>query len=208
MKENLKSTWPHTLPKLPYDYNALEPYIDELTMKIHHTKHHQAYIDKLNAALEKYKDLQQKTVEELVKHLNSLPSDVVTAVRNHGGGHLNHSIWWPMLRKDIRFHGPIADALMKQFGSFEKFKEEFGKAALSIFGSGWGWLVLNKGELEIMTTPNQNSPLSQGKIPILGIDMWEHSFYIKHRSNKAAYVEDFFHVINWDQVNEYFKKEK
>jgi len=195
-----------TLPVLPYAYDALEPYFDEQTMKIHHTKHHQAYVDKLNAALEKHEDLQQKTVEELVKHLNSLPSDILTAVRNHGGGHLNHSTWWPMLKKDVKFHGKAADAIVKHYGNFDKFKEEFTKAALGIFGSGWGWLVVNNDKLEIMTTPNQDNPLSQGKIPILGIDVWEHSYYLKHKSNRTAYLEDFFFVINWDKVNENFSK--
>ena len=196
------------LPDLGYEYNALEPYIDEQTMRIHHTKHHQTYIDKLNAALEKYPELQNKSAEELIKDLNKIPEDIRTAVRNHGGGHVNHSFWWPLLKKGVEFKGEIANEIKNKFGGFDKLKEEFSKAALGIFGSGWGWLVVNSGELEIVTTPNQDNPISVGKIPILGIDMWEHSWYIKHNANKSAYVEDFFHVINWEKVNKNFKKGK
>ena len=195
-----------TLPNLPYAYNALEPYFDEETMKIHHTKHHQAYVDKLNAALDKYPKFQDKKVDELLKELNKIPEEIRTAVKNHGGGHFNHSFWWPMLKKDTKFSGDIAEAIKKKFGSYEEFKKKFTETALSLFGSGWGWLVLNKKELEIMTTLNQDCPISQGKVPVLGIDMWEHSFYVKHRANKPAYLEDFFHVINWEQVNKSYKK--
>src|SRR3989338_8914698 len=165
----------HTLPKLPYKYDALEPHLDKETMEIHYTKHHQAYIDKLNAALEAHSKLQKMDVEVLLQDLDSIPKEVKTAVRNHGGGHANHSFWWPMLKKDVEFSGEIAEAINSKFESFEKFKEGFTKATLSIFGSGWAWLVLNNGKLEIMTTPNQDNPLSQGKIPILGLDVWEHS---------------------------------
>ncbi|MBS3156184.1 superoxide dismutase [Candidatus Woesearchaeota archaeon] len=198
----------HELPKLGYAYDALEPFIDAKTMEIHHTKHHQAYIDKLNAALEKYKNLQNKDVEDLLKDLNKIPEDIRTAVRNHGGGHSNHSFFWKLLKKDVKFSGDIAKNIEKTFGSYEEFKKKFREAALGRFGSGWAWLVLNKGKLEIMSTANQDSPLSEGKVPVLGLDMWEHSFYIKHNANKAAYLEDFFHVINWEQVNKHFKGEK
>ena len=198
----------HTLPSLPYEYNALEPYFDETTMKIHHTKHHQTYVDKLNAALEAHADLKEKSPEELIKNLNSIPESIRTAVRNHGGGHLNHSFWWPMLKKDAQFKGEIAEAINKTFGSFDKFKEDFSKAALGIFGSGWGWLVLNNDKLEIMTTPNQDNPLSPGKVPILGIDMWEHSHYLRYLNRKPDYIEAFFNVINWNKVNENFLKGK
>ena len=192
----------HTLPQLPYNYDALEPYIDEQTMKIHHTKHHQAYIDKLNAALEIDEGLMDLDPEELIRDLNAVPEKIRTAVRNQGGGHVNHSFFWKILKKNVSLKGDIEKAIINSFGSVDKFKEEFSKAALGIFGSGWCWLVINKNRtLEIMTTPNQDSPLSQSKIPILSIDMWEHSWYIKHKSNKSAYVEDFFHVINWDQIN-------
>ena len=198
----------HELPKLGYAYDALEPFIDAKTMEIHHTKHHQAYIDKLNAALEKYKNLQNKDVEDLLKDLNKIPEDIRTAVRNHGGGHSNHSFFWKLLKKDVKFSGDIAKNIEKTFGSYEEFKKKFREAALGRFGSGWAWLVLNKRKLEIMSTANQDSPLSEGKVPVLGLDMWEHSFYIKHNANKAAYLEDFFHVINWEQVNKHFKGEK
>lgn len=196
----------HTLPNLGYEYNALEPYIDEQTMRIHHTKHHQTYIDKLNIALEKYPELQNKTAEELIKDLNKIPEDIRTQVRNHGGGHVNHSFFWPLLKKDVKISNEFLKIIEKNFESFDKFKELFSKASLGIFGSGWGWLVVDGGKLEIMMTPNQDSPLIQNKTPVLGIDMWEHSWYIKHNANKSAYVEDFFHVIDWDQVNENYKK--
>ena len=198
----------HSLPDLTYEYNALEPYIDEQTMRIHHTKHHKTYIDKLNTALETHKNLIGKPVEELIKNLNKMPEDIKKAVRNHGGGHLNHSFWWPLLKKDIEFKGEVSKAIEKEFGSYDKFKELFSNAALGIFGSGWAWLVLNNKKLEILTTPNQDNPLTEEKISILGIDMWEHSWYIKHNANKSAYVQDFFHVINWDQVNKNFLKHK
>jgi len=198
----------HTLPKLEYEYNSLEPFIDEKTMIIHHTKHHQTYVDKLNAALEKHPELQKKSAEELIKDLNKIPEDIRNAVRNHGGGHVNHSMFWKLLKKNVRFKGEVADEIKNKFGGFDKFKEEFSKAVLGIFGSGWGWLVVNGGKLEIVTTPNQDNPISMGKIPILGIDMWEHSWYIKHNANKSAYVEDFFHIINWEEVNKIFKNDK
>lgn len=198
----------YTLPELSYPYNALEPYFDELTMKIHHTKHHQTYVDKLNAALESHQNLKNKPVEELLKNLNAIPESIKTAVRNHGGGHFNHSFWWPMLKKNIEFKGEVSKAIISTFGSYDKFKEELKNVALSRFGSGWAWLVIHNGKLEIYSTPNQDCPLSEGKIPILGIDMWEHSWYLKHNANKSAYVEDFFHVINWEQVNENFKQTK
>ena len=198
----------YKLEPLPYEYNSLEPFIDEQTMKIHHDKHHQTYVDKLNAALEGHPDLQKKSAEDLIKDIISVPESIRTAVRNHGGGHVNHTFFWHILKKDVQPSGEILEAVNKKFGSLDKFKEEFTKAALAVFGSGWAWLVLNNGELEIMSTPNQDCPISHGKIPVLGVDMWEHSFYLKHKSNKAAYLEDFFHVINWNKVNEHYKKTK
>ena len=198
----------YKLPDLGYSYNSLEPYIDEQTMRIHHTKHHQAYIDKLNAALEKYPELQNKPATSLIKNLNEIPEDIKTAVRNHCGGHVNHSMFWKLLKKDIKISSEFLKIIEDGFGSFDKFKEEFSKSANSLFGSGWCWLAVNNGKLEIMNTPNQDSPISQGKLPILGIDMWEHSWYIKHNANKSAYVEDFFHVINWERVNKNFKNGK
>jgi Fe-Mn family superoxide dismutase len=198
----------HTLPSLAYVYDALEPYIDARTMEIHHTKHHQAYIDKLNSALEGHSALQDKSAEALISDLNSIPEDIRTAVRNHGGGHANHSFFWPILKKDVSFGGEIADAIKAKFGSFEKFKESFASAATLLFGSGWAWLVLNKTELEIVTTPNQDSPLSVGKIPVLGLDVWEHAYYLKYQNRRPEYVNAFFEVINWEKVNEHFKANK
>ncbi|MDI6722845.1 MAG: superoxide dismutase [Candidatus Aenigmarchaeota archaeon] len=200
----------HKLPDLPYSYDALEPYIDEQTMRIHHTKHHQAYIDKLNAALEKHPDLQKKAAEELLKGLSSIPEGIRTVVRNHGGGHANHSFFWLVMSPEAGGEpkGPVADAINERFGSFGKFKEEFTNAAMNRFGSGWAWLALGNGKLEIISTANQDSPLSEGKVPILGVDVWEHAYYLKHKSNRAAYVQDFFNVINWEKVNEHFVSAK
>ncbi len=198
----------HTLPQLGYEYNALEPFIDEQTMRIHHTKHHQAYVDKLNAALESHPQLAQKSVKELVCEVYSLPKDIRTAVENHGGGHLNHSFFWQILKKDVPFSGSIADAINKKFKSFDKFKEEFSSEALGRFGSGWAWLVLSKGKLKIVSTANQESPLTAGKIPLLGIDVWEHAYYLKYQNKRAEYVNAFFSVINWEKVNEHFESAK
>lgn len=195
----------HTLPSLEYSYDALEPYIDAQTMEIHHTKHHQTYIDKLNAALGSHKDLQDRRAEELIEDLDSLPDEIRTAVRNHGGGHANHSFFWPLLKKNVALGGEVAEAVKAAFGDFEKFKTAFSTAAALLFGSGWTWLVLNNGKLEIMTTPNQDSPLSQGKVPILGLDVWEHAYYLKYRNRRPEYISAFFEVINWEKVNEHFK---
>ncbi len=198
----------HKLPELSYAYTALEPYIDAKTMEIHHSKHHKAYIDKLNAALEGHADLQSKNVEDLLRNLNAVPESIRTAVRNHGGGHFNHSFFWPMLRKESKFSGNIADAINSRFGGFDKFKDQFSNAAATLFGSGWAWLVWSNKELQIMATPNQDNPISQGKTPILGIDVWEHAYYLKYQNRRAEYVSAFFNVINWDKVNEYFKAAK
>ncbi len=198
----------HKLDTLPYAYNALEPYFDEQTTKLHHDKHHQTYVDKLNAALESHKDLQNKTIEELLKDLNKIPEAIRNQVKNHGGGHFNHSFWWPMLKKDIKPSGEILKAIESKFGSFDKFKEEFTKAALTVFGSGWAWLVLSNGNLEIISTPNQDCPISQGKIPIIGLDVWEHAYYLKYQNRKNEFIESFYKVINWDKVNEYYKEAK
>ena len=197
-----------TLPNLQYEFNALEPHIDTQTMEIHHDKHHAAYVKKLNAALENHPDLQNKDANELIKDLDNIPEEIRAAVRNHGGGHSNHSFWWPMLKKDTEFTGEIAEAINSKFGSLDDFKKQFTETAMSVFGSGWAWLVLNNGELEIMKTANQDSPLMEGKIPILGVDMWEHSFYKKFGPDKPSYLEAFFNVINWDQVNQNFKAAK
>lgn len=194
----------HKLQPLQYQYNSLEPYFDEQTMKIHHTKHHQTYIDKLNAAIKDYPDLQKESAEDLVANLKTIPEAAQTAVRNHGGGHVNHSFFWPILKKDVRIGGAIDDAISSKFGSFDDFKDKFTTAAALLFGSGWAWLVLNKGELEIITTPNQDSPLIVNKTPILGLDVWEHAYYLKYQNRRPEYIDAFFHVINWEKVNEIF----
>lgn len=195
----------HKLEPLPYAYDALEPYFDETTMRIHHTRHHQTYIDKLNAALEGHGDLQDKTAEELVKDLGAVPEAIHTAVRNHGGGHANHSFFWPLLKKGGTFGGKVADAVNDRFGSFDAFKAEFSSSAALLFGSGWTWLVVGAGGLEIVTTANQDSPLSLGKHPVLGLDVWEHAYYLKYQNRRPEYIEAFFNVINWEQVNAHYQ---
>ncbi len=198
----------HTLPPLPYSYDALEPYIDTKTMEIHHTKHHQAYVDKLNAALEKYPELFEKPLEELLKNTNQVPEDIRRAVVNHGGGHLNHSLFWTIMGPNYggEPNGVLAKGINNTFGNFEKFKEQFTSAALGIFGSGWAWLDVFNGKLKICTTANQNSLLMEGKIPILGIDMWEHSFYLLRQNRKSEYVDAWWNVVNWKQIEKNFEK--
>ena len=195
----------HSLPALPYAYDALEPFFDAQTMELHHTKHHQTYVDKLNAALDGHDKLQKLSAKELLKDLNSVPENIRVAVRNHGGGHFNHSFWWPMLRKDVRYGGDVAKAIDAKFGSYDEFKEKFSTAATLLFGSGWTWLVASNGGLDIMSTPNQDNPFSHGVTPILGIDVWEHAYYLKYQNRRPDYIGAFFNVINWDQVNENFK---
>jgi Fe-Mn family superoxide dismutase len=194
------------VPKLKYDYNALEPYIDEQTMRIHHDKHHQAYVDKLNAAVAG-KPLEKMKIEDILKDLNKVPEDIRTTVRNNGGGHYNHSLFWEMMAPQSGGtpKGKIADALAKDFGSFDSFKEKFKNAGLNQFGSGWAWLVVSKGKLEVVSTPNQDNPVSQGKTPILGVDVWEHAYYLKYQNRRADYLEQFFSVINWKKVEELYK---
>ena len=195
----------YTLPNLPYEYNALEPYIDEQTMRIHHTKHHQAYIDKLNTALEKHPTLIDKDVKELLKNLNSIPEDIRMAVRNHGGGHLNHSLFWQMItpnKENKKFTGEIAKAIEKEFGTFENFKIKFIEAGMARFGSGWVWLISDNKRLNIVSTPNQDNPISEGKIPLLGIDLWEHAYYLNYQNKRQDYLNKIFEVINWRFVNE------
>lgn len=195
----------HELPTLEYSHDALEPFIDAKTMEIHHSKHHQAYADKLNAALEKHPELQEKSVEELLSNLSSIPNEIRVAVQNNGGGVLNHNIFFSILKKDISCTGEIAEAIDKTFGSFDKFKNQFSDAALTQFGSGWAWLVIDKEKkLHIMKTPNQNSPVSEGLTPILGIDIWEHAYYLKYQNKRPEYITQFFNVINWEKVNERF----
>lgn len=193
------------LPKLKYEYDALEPHIDESTMKIHHTKHHQAYTDKFNAALEKHPKLFEKTAEEIISDISKIPEDIRTAVINNGGGYLNHAFFWEILKKDVKLSGEIEKAISNKFGSFETFKEEFSNSAITVFGSGWAWLVLNeKKELEIIQTKNQDSPLSIKKMPLIGIDLWEHAYYLKYQNRRPEYVGAFFNIINWEKVNKLF----
>ena len=196
----------HVLESLPYTYDALEPYIDARTMEIHHTRHHQAYINKLNAALEGHAGLQSRSVEELLKDLEIVPEKIRTAVRNHGGGHANHSFFWPLLKKGVPFKGDSADAIESRFGNLENFKADFSKAANLLFGSGWAWLTMEHGHLEILTTPNQDSPLIQGKVPILGLDVWEHAYYLNYQNRRPEYVEAFFQIINWEQVEQNYQQ--
>jgi Fe-Mn family superoxide dismutase len=195
----------YELPKLTYSYDALEPYIDAQTMEIHHSKHHQAYVTNVNAALEKHADFAARPVDELITNLNEVPEDIRMAVRNNGGGHINHSFFWQLLKKDVAFGGEVAEAIKETFGGFDDFKKKFATAAVTRFGSGWGWLVVNDGKLEIMSTPNQDSPLTEGKTPVLGIDVWEHAYYLKYQNRRPDYVEAFFNVIDWNKVNEHFK---
>lgn len=192
----------HELPALPYAFDALEPYIDAQTMEIHHGRHHQTYVNNLNAALDKHPELYEKSVEELISDLNAVPEDIRTAVRNNGGGHANHSLFWQIMSPNGGGEpsGALAEAIKKTFGSFEQFKEKFTQAAIGRFGSGWAWLVVNNGQLEIMSTPNQDSPLMEGKTPILGLDVWEHAYYLKYQNRRPDYVNAFYNVINWDEV--------
>jgi superoxide dismutase, Fe-Mn family len=196
----------HELMKLPYAYNALEPYIDETTMKLHHDKHHQTYVDKLNAALEPYAGLQKLKIEELLKDLSKIPEAGRNSIKNHGGGVLNHNMWWLILKKDVPITKTMNDAIIKDFGNFDNFKKLLTDSAMSRFGSGWAWVVVNKGKMEIFSTANQDTPLSDGKIPILLIDVWEHSYYLLYNQRRADYVEAFFHVINWKEVEKNYRE--
>ncbi|MGP4072490.1 superoxide dismutase [Piscibacillus sp. B03] len=198
------------LPELPYAYDALEPHIDKETMNIHHTKHHNTYVTKLNAALEGHADLQDKSLEELLGNLDSLPSDIQTAVRNNGGGHANHSLFWTVLSPNGGGAptGELADKINQAFGSFEDFKEKFGAAATGRFGSGWAWLVVKNGELEITSTPNQDTPIMEGVTPILGLDVWEHAYYLKYQNKRPDYVAAFWNVVNWDEVAKRYEEAK
>ncbi|RDU35387.1 superoxide dismutase [Neobacillus piezotolerans] len=190
------------LPQLPYAYDALEPHIDKETMNIHHTKHHNTYVTNLNNALEGNEELLSKTVEEVISNLDAVPESARTAVRNNGGGHANHSLFWQILSPEGGGEptGELADAINSKFGSLESFKEEFAKAATTRFGSGWAWLIVNNGELEVTSTPNQDSPLMEGKTPILGLDVWEHAYYLKYQNRRPEYINTFWNVVNWDEV--------
>lgn len=197
----------HTLPDLPYDFTALEPHIDATTMELHHDKHHATYVDKLNKAIEGYEDLQEKTIEDLLRDIDSVPMDIEAAVRNNGGGHANHTLFWTIMSPNGggKPEGELAKEIDQAFGSFDEFKTEFSNAALNQFGSGWAWLTMEQGELHVCSTPNQDSPLMKGNIPILGLDVWEHAYYLKYQNKRAEYVETWWNVVNWDEVAKRFK---
>jgi superoxide dismutase, Fe-Mn family len=197
----------HEVPALPYAYNALEPHIDEQTMHLHHDKHHAAYVTKLNGAIEKHPELGSKSAEDLLRNLSALPEDVRGAIRNNGGGHVNHTMFWQIMgpQKGGNPTGAIADAINKTFGSFDAFKEKFADAAAKRFGSGWAWLVVKDGKLEILSTPNQDNPLMDGSgTPILGLDVWEHAYYLKYQNKRPEYIKAFWNVVNWEEVNKRF----
>jgi Fe-Mn family superoxide dismutase len=195
-----------TLPNLPYAYDALEPHIDARTMEIHHTKHHQAYVNNLNAAVEKAPELQGKSLDELMKSINTVPESVRTAVRNNGGGHWNHTMFWEIMgpSKGGEPSGKLGDAIRSAFGDLSKFKEQFAAAGTGRFGSGWAWLINDGGKLSITSTPNQDNPLMEGKKAILGLDVWEHAYYLKYQNKRPDYIAAWWNVVNWDAVAKRF----
>lgn len=199
----------HELPPLPYPYDALERAIDTETMHLHHDKHHAAYVNNLNAALEKYPELANKSAEDLIRDLNSVPEDIRTAVRNNGGGHVNHTMFWEIMGPNGGGEptGAIADAIRETFGDFETFKSQFNDAGAKRFGSGWAWLVRTKdGKLEIMSTANQDNPMMEGHFPIMGNDVWEHAYYLRYQNRRPDYLKAWWDVVNWDEVNKRFEK--
>lgn len=199
-KEN--NTMAHELAPLPYAFDALEPYIDAKTMEIHHGKHHAAYVTNLNNALKEHADLQGKSAVELIANLNSVPEPIRTAVRNNAGGHVNHAMFWQQLKKDVAFpaSSSFGKALTASFGSLDAFKEQFSKAGLGRFGSGWAWLIVENGKLMITSTPNQDSPVMEGKNPVFGVDVWEHAYYLKYQNRRADYLSAIWSIVNWDDV--------
>ena len=198
---------PHSLPALPYAVAALEPHIDAKTMEIHHGKHHAAYVNNLNAAIEKHASLQDKSTEDLIRSLSSVPEDVRVAVRNNGGGHVNHSMFWQIMGpgKGGAPTGAIASAITGAFGTFDAFKDQMNKAGAARFGSGWVWLVESAGKLSVESTPNQDNPIMEGKKPIFGIDVWEHAYYLNYQNRRPDYLAAWWNVINWDEVNKRLK---
>jgi Fe-Mn family superoxide dismutase len=198
----------HQLPALPYDAAALEPHIDTQTMQIHHGKHHAAYVNNLNAALEPHADLAGKSAEDLIRNLSAVPEAIRTAVRNNGGGHVNHTMFWQIMGpgKGGAPSGALADAIAGAFGSFDAFKEQFAKAGMTRFGSGWAWLVESGGKLAIESTANQDNPMMDGKRPIMGVDVWEHAYYLKYQNRRNYYLAAWWHVVNWDEVAKRFAK--
>ncbi|AWB43342.1 superoxide dismutase [Paenibacillus sp. CAA11] len=201
----------YELPALPYPANALEPHIDEQTMNIHHDRHHNTYVTNLNNALENAPELQGKSVEELISDLNAVPESIRTAVRNNGGGHANHTLFWTVIGPGDggKPSGDLASAIDNELGGFDKFKEDFTKAATTRFGSGWAWLVVGKdGKLAVTSTPNQDSPLMEGLTPILGLDVWEHAYYLKYQNKRPDYISAFWNVVNWDEVSKRYAAAK
>ncbi|MFY9614839.1 MAG: superoxide dismutase [Candidatus Dormiibacterota bacterium] len=200
----------YELPALPYGYDALEPHIDAQTMEIHHTKHHQTYVDKLNAALEGHDDLASQSVEDLLRNFSTVPDDIKTPVKNHGGGHANHSLFWTIMGPggggDAT--GDVAAAISEAFGDFNAFKEKLNTTATNHFGSGWAWLVVDGGKLDVINKPNQDSPLMEGKTPIFGIDVWEHAYYLKYQNRRPEYIAAWWNTINWDEVNRRYNEAK
>ena len=197
----------HEVPPLPYDSAALEPYIDETTMHLHHDKHHQAYVTNLNAAIEKHPELANRPAEELLRKLDSVPEDIRTTVRNNGGGHVNHTMFWQIMKPKGGGEptGKIADQIKKDFGSFEDFKKQFNETTAKQFGSGWGWLIYDGGKLKIITTANQDRPLMQGNFPILGNDVWEHAYYLKYQNKRPDYLAAWWNTVNWEEINKRFE---
>jgi Fe-Mn family superoxide dismutase len=198
----------HELPKLPYGFDALEPHIDTQTMQIHHGKHHQAYVTNLNAALDKHPELHKKSLNDLLAGINSVPEDIRTAVRNNGGGHANHSMFWQIMGpgKGGAPSGKLADAIKSTFGDFAKFKEQIAAAGTGRFGSGWAWLIAKGGKLSIESTANQDSPLMDGKTPVLGVDVWEHAYYLKYQNRRPDYIAAWWNVVNWEAVAKRFEE--
>lgn len=197
--------YPYELPKLPYSYGALEPYIDALTMEIHHTKHHQGYINNLNLALEKYPEFHQLELENILRNLSQLPEEIRTAVRNNGGGHYNHCLFWEIMKPDGggEPNRELAEKINETFGSFENFKNLFSETALKHFGSGWAWLVLTSNkELRIYSLSNQDNPLMNGDLPIMGLDVWEHAYYLKYQNRRNEYIQAWWNIINWEKIEE------
>jgi superoxide dismutase, Fe-Mn family len=199
----------YQLPPLPYDYNALEPHIDEQTMRIHHDRHHQTYVNNVNQALEKYPDLANKSIEDLISNLSGVPEDIRTAVRNNGGGHANHTLFWEIMGPNGggQPSGELADAINQAFGGLDQLKQQVNQAATTRFGSGWGWLsVESGGGLRVESTPNQDSPLMEGRTPILGVDVWEHAYYLKYQNRRPDYLAAWWNTVNWDNVAQRYAK--
>src|SRR5271169_4314980 len=201
---------PHELPSLPYDYSALEPIIDTQTMKLHHDMHHAAYVKNLNAALEKHPNLQSKSAEDLIRDLSALPEDIRGAVRNNGGGHINHSMFWKIMKPGGGGEpvGNVAAAIKSTFNSFDDFKTKFNQAGATRFGSGWAWLVKSSGKIDIISTANQDSPVMEGKFPVMGLDVWEHAYYLKYQNRRPDYMSAWWNTVNWEEIEIRFNSSK